>query len=228
MVYCHIAFRMVENEYFRNLVTFLSSSIGGFLPRTTSTIRGWVIEAYKVKKTAVKQELQSVVSNIHLSFDGWTSPNNYSILSVFAHFINSGGVRRIRLLAFRRTYGAKSATNEATVLIEVISECNIQDRIGYFMCDNIGTNDALMDLILKELYPTWTTKQRLSRRLRCLSHIVNLCARALLFGTGASKKLATLQAKILKGAVDVEMVFWADKGSVGILHNVVRFIRASP
>jgi hypothetical protein len=24
------------------------------------------------------------------------------------------------------------------------------------------------------------------------------------------------------------MVFWADKGSVGMLHNVVRFIRASP
>jgi hypothetical protein len=192
MVYRHIAFRMVENEYFRNLVTFLSSSMGGLLLRTASTIRGWVMEAYKVEKAAVKQELQSAVSNIHLSFDGWTSPNNYSILSVFAHFINSGGVRRIHLLAFRRTYGAKSATNEATALIEVISEYNIQDRIRYFMCDNIGTNDALMDLILKELHPTWTTKQRLSRRLRCLSHIANLCARALLFSTGAGKKLATL------------------------------------
>jgi hypothetical protein len=96
------------------------------------------------------------------------------------------------------------------------------------MYDKIGTNDALADLILKELHPTWTTKQRLSRRLRCLSHIANLFARALLFSTGASKKLAALQAKPLKGAVDAKMVFWADKGSIGMLHNVVRFIRASP
>jgi hypothetical protein len=76
--------------------------------------------------------------------------------------------------------------------MEVISEYNIQDRIEYFIYDNIRTNDALMDLILKELYPTWTTKQRLSRRLRCLSHITNLYARALLFSTGAGKKLAAL------------------------------------
>jgi hypothetical protein len=54
MVYYHIAFRLVENEYFRNLVTFLSSSMDGFLLRTASTIRGWVMEAYKVEKAAVK------------------------------------------------------------------------------------------------------------------------------------------------------------------------------
>jgi hypothetical protein len=207
MVYYHIAFRMVENEYFRNLVAFLSSSIGRSLPRIASTIRGWIMEVYKVEKAAVKQELRSVVSNIHLSFDGWTSPNNYSSLSVFAHFINSGGARRIRLLAFRRTYGVKPAANEAVVLIEVISEYNVQDRIGYFMYNKIGTNDALTDLILKELHPTWITKQGLSRRLRCLSYITNLFARALLFSTGASKKLAALQAKPLTGAVDVKMVF---------------------
>jgi hypothetical protein len=122
MVHCHIAFRLVGNEYFRDHVTFLSSSMGRFLPRTASTIRGWVMEAYEVEKAAVKQELRSAVSNVHLSFDGWPSPNHYSILSVFAHFIDSGGVRRIRLLAFRRTFGAKSATNEAAALIEFRSE----------------------------------------------------------------------------------------------------------
>jgi hypothetical protein len=228
MVYCHIAFRMVENEYFRELIKFLSSSLGGLLPRTASTIRGWILDAYLADKVTVERGLQRVVSNIHLSFDGWTSPNNYSILSVFAHFIDSGGVRRTRLLAFRRTYSAKSAENEAAALLKVIKEYNIEQRLGYFMCDNISTNDAPIDLILLELYPHWTTKQRKSRRLRCLSYVANICARALLLGAGASKALATLKAKIEKGAVDAEMTFWSKRGPVGMLHNMVRFIRASP
>jgi hypothetical protein len=227
-VYCHIAFRMVENEYFRELIKFLSSSLGGLLPRTASTIRGWILDAYLADKVTVERGLQRVVSNIHLSFDGWTSPNNYSILSVFAHFIDSGGVRRTRLLAFRRTYSAKSAENEAAALLKVIKEYNIEQRLGYFMCDNISTNDAPIDLILLELYPHWTTKQRKSRRLRCLSYVANICARALLLGAGASKALATLKAKIEKGAVDAEMTFWSKRGPVGMLHNMVRFIRASP
>jgi hypothetical protein len=199
MVYCHIAFRIVENEYFRDLIKFLSSSLGGLLPRAASTIRGWMMEAYLAEKVTVERELQRAVSNIHLSFDGWTSPNNYSILSVFAHFIDSGGVRRTRLLAFRRTYGAKSAENEAAALLKVIKEYNIEQRLDYFTCDNISTNDALIDLILLELHPHWTTKQRESCRLRCLGHVANICARASLLGAGAGKALATLKAKIEKG-----------------------------
>jgi hypothetical protein len=50
----------------------------------------------------------------------------------------------------------------------------------------------------------------------------------LLLGAGAGKALATLKAKIEKGAVDAEMAFWSKRGPVGMLHNVVRFIRASP
>ncbi|SMR56166.1 unnamed protein product [Zymoseptoria tritici ST99CH_3D1] len=228
MVYCHIAFRMVENEYFRDLVNFLSSSMGGFLPRAASTIRGWIMEAYAEEKVKVQRELRDAVSSVHLSFDGWTSPNNYSILSVFAHFVDKDGIRRQRLLAFRRTYGAKSALNEAAALMEVIKEYSLERKLGYFMCDNIGTNDALVDLILKELYPHWTAKQRLARRLRCLGHIANLCARALLLGAGAGKALAALEAKVRKGALDAVELFWSQKGAVGMLHNTVRFMRGSP
>jgi hypothetical protein len=131
-------------------------------------------------------------------------------------------------LAFRRTYGVKSAENEAAALLKVIKEYNIEQRLGYFMCDNISTNDTLIDLILLELYPHWITKQRKSRRLRCLGHVANLCARALLLGAGAGKALAALKAKIEKGAVDAEMAFWSKRGPIGMLHNVVSVIRASP
>lgn len=96
------------------------------------------------------------------------------------------------------------------------------------MCDNIGTNDALIDLIFRELYPHWTAGQRVARRLRCLGHTANLCARALILGKGASNALASLQATVKKGTIDALEAFWSTKGPVGMLHNVVRFIRISP
>lgn len=228
MVYCHVAFRMVENEYFRDLMLFLNSTMGGFLPRAASTVRGWIMAAYEKEKAAVRVELKRSISNVHLSFDGWTSPNNYTILSVFAHFIDAGGRRRIRLLAFRRTYGAHSAENEAAALLDVIQEYGIEKRVGYFMCDNLRTNDASVDIVLKALFPSLTLQQRTARRLRCLGHVANLCARALLLGRGAGKALTALRAKIEKGAMDAELAFWSKRGPVGMLHNIVRFIRASP
>ncbi|SMR49418.1 unnamed protein product [Zymoseptoria tritici ST99CH_3D1] len=201
--------------------------MGRFLPRAASTIRRWILEAYATKKKAVMLELKSAVSNIHLSFDGWTSPNNYSILSVYAYFIDSRGVRRQRLLAFRRTYGAKSAENEAASLLEVIKEYELERTVGYFVCDNINTNDACIDLVLLELYPDSTAAWRKGRRVRYLGHVANLCARALLLGAGAGKALALLKAKVKKGAVNAVMIFWSKRGPVGMLHNVVRFIRSS-
>jgi hypothetical protein len=57
MVYCYIAFRMVENEHFRDLIKFLSSSLGGLLPRAVSTIRGWITEVYLAEKVTVEREL---------------------------------------------------------------------------------------------------------------------------------------------------------------------------
>jgi hypothetical protein len=226
MVYCHVAFMMVENEYFRELVCFLNGGLGRFLPRAASTIRKWIMEAYRREKDRIKLELRRAISGVHLSFDGWTSPNNYTILSVYAHFIDNQGIRRTWLIAFRRTFGAHSAENEAAALLEIIREYSIEP--GYFVSDNLGTNDASIDIVCSELYPHLTAAQRKGRRLRCLGHVANLCARALLLGAGAGKALTALKAKIAKGAVDAEMAFWSKRGPVGMLHNVVRFIRASP
>ena len=50
IVYCHIAFKMLENRYFRELVYFLNSGIGGYLPAASATIRMWVKEEYEKQK----------------------------------------------------------------------------------------------------------------------------------------------------------------------------------
>jgi hypothetical protein len=91
IVYCNIAFRMLEKEYFRELVCYLNLALGGILLRAASTLRGWIMEEYCEHKERLKEQLRSSLSNVHLSLDVWTSPNNYAIICVYFHFIDSKG-----------------------------------------------------------------------------------------------------------------------------------------
>jgi hypothetical protein len=130
------------------------------------------------------------------------------------------------LIAFRRTFGAHSAENEADALLEIIREYSTEP--AYFVSDNLETDDASIDIVCSELYPYLTAAQRKVRRLGCLGHVANLCARALLLGAGARKALTALKAKIAKGAVDAELAFWSKRGPVRMLQNAVRSNCASP
>ena len=158
------------------------------------------MDEYRARKDKLKLELSEALSSIHLSFDTWSSPNGFSILSVFAHYIDSGGNRRTRAIAFRRLRGEHSSENIGDKLLEIIGEYGFGGRVGYFQADNATNNDTAIEHVLKALYPNMSAKQRRSFRLRCLGHISNLCARAILLGRSSSKMLKELELSTEKGA----------------------------
>ena len=79
-------------------------------------------------------------------------------------------------------HGPHSGENQAEVIIQVIDEFNIQSRIGYFVTDNAANNDTAIDAVVAYYFPHMTPKQRVGRRLRCLGHVINLAAKAFLYG----------------------------------------------
>ena len=228
IVYCSIAFQMLENDYFRQLLCFVNEGLGALLPKAASTVRCWVMEAYEKHKDLLRQELHDVLSNIHLSFDLWTSPNCYAMISIYGHFINQQGERRTQLLAFRRLYGNHSGENQADIILEVINEYDIGHQIGFFVCDNAKSNDIAVAEVLKTLFPKMKAKHVKGRRLRCFGHITNLCARAILLGKGAGKAITEMERKVAKGGLEAVDGFWRARGVVGRLHNIVRYIRWTP
>jgi hypothetical protein len=82
IVYCHIAFFQLENQYFRELLFFLNPALLSHLPKAARTIRSWVMNAFISKKQQLKEDLHHSRSRISISFDLWTSPNPYAILGV--------------------------------------------------------------------------------------------------------------------------------------------------
>jgi hypothetical protein len=64
--------------------------------------------------------------------------------------------------------------------------------------------------------------------MRCFGHILNLVAQAFLYGDGAASFELQSEAYGLLERVEEDLEHWRAKGPVGKLHNIVKFIRASP
>ena len=71
-------------------------------------------------------------------------------------------------------------------------------------------------------------KQRLRRRLRCLGHVINLCAQAFLLGKQSQETLDQLELAHLQYDFEAIAKVWREQGVLGRLHNIVRYIRMTP
>ena len=222
-VCCQLAFFMLENTIFRELVVYLNAALGGLLPRARSTLRRWIMDEYNSRKEALKEELAVSASKIHISFDIWTAGSWIGVISVWAYWV-AEGQRERRLLAFRRIYGSHDGDNQAAAILEVLEEYGISKRVGYFVCDNATSNDSAVALILRTLEPALSTQQATGRRLRCFGHIINLAARALLDPSSAELKVAAGELEDDAYASSA----WQSIGSLGKLHKLVKYILASP
>ena len=216
---------MVENDYFRELVAYLNKGIASLLPLANATIRRWIVSAYQEEKENIKEEMRTSISNTHISFDMRTSPNYLAMLSIFAHYLDKDGRRQSRrLIGFKRVLGAHTGENQAATIVATLHDYAIADKTRYFMSDNASSNDSCVDHVLKAISPDLPANQRKARRLRCLGHVVNLCARALLVGKESKKTLRKLDSLTEKESGSV----WRDHGCVGKLHNIIKYIRWTP
>ena len=225
IVTMHISFSMVENSNFRALLGACSSLVLSAIPLDGDTIRAWIMEDFITTREKVSKELLASKSLIHISFDLWTSPNQLAMIGVIGHWMNPYGNIRTTLLGLRRLRGPHSGENMAQQVISVLNDFQIKDNLGYFVLDNATSNDTCVKAILEELRPDLNPQHR---RLRCLGHIINLAAKAFVFGTDADA--FEMEADGLRALADEakELNLWRKKGPVGKLHNVIKFIRRSP
>jgi hypothetical protein len=196
---------------------------------TGDTIRAWIIKEFDDRKQEIKRQvLEDAQGKIHLSFDLWTSDGTImSIIAIVAHYLDKTWINKTRLIALRRLYGSHSGQNMARLLMSVIQEFEITKRLGYFMTDNAESNDTCLESLLREIDPNISDSDINERRLRCWGHILNLVAKAFLFGTNADAFELEDQANITLGREQERLEAWRKKGPVGKLHNLIVFIRGS-
>lgn len=223
IVVMHIALSQIENDWFRRFLAALSPSLEGWIPRATNTVRSWILAEFEQRQEDIRRQLRTSKSRIHLSFDLWTSPNHMSFVGVVGHFMSSQYKVETVLLGLRRLRGTHSGENIADVVLEVIRKYELTgDRIGWFVLDNATSNDTCVAEILKALGIHDTVARR---RLRCLGHVINLAAKAFLFGADPNN----FEKEVERTEEEKkEREIWRKRGPIGKLHNVVTYIRSTP
>jgi hypothetical protein len=225
----NLPFRMVEWPEFHTFCQVLNPKSAGFITTAHSQIGRKIKEAWQTHKDTVRKKLQSALSSIHLSVDIWTSLNGHLLLGVTADFVDIEDKHIKALLALRRVKG-HSGKDQFAVLLPVLQDYGIIQKLGAVVADNSGTNDTLCREIEAYLFTVENLVWESSCwRLGCLGHIINLAVQAFLFynmidmeemrSYGESEESGELGDEIKRK--------FRLLGPLGQLHNIIVHIRGS-
>ncbi|OBS14952.1 hypothetical protein FPOA_14115 [Fusarium poae] len=118
-----IPFSAVEHTDFRKLLSSLNEElVDELFPRSGVTIRSWLEAEYRSQKELLRSKLAASLYKKHLTFDLWTSLQEYGLLGVTVHFTDALKRPQTSLLALRRLRGAHSGENIGSALREVLSD----------------------------------------------------------------------------------------------------------
>lgn len=182
VVNSRVSFQNVTSQAFIDMILVANPTLAPFLRSSGATIARWVKGEYIKAREKVKDKLQSSWSKIHLSFDGWTSPNGKGLLAVVAHWLTPQLTLDCALLTIREIDGAHGGEHIAAVVCQTIDDFDLRERFGVFVADNATNNDSAVGQILQYFGLPSNEKLIKRRRSRCLGHIINLAAKAFIFG----------------------------------------------
>ena len=86
------------------------------------------------------------------------------------------------LLSIKHIKGSYTGKNLAYNLIKLIENYQFKDKLGYFMLNNAENIDTIVKYLLASIDPRLKPKEHW---LQYISHIINLIAKAFLFGANA-------------------------------------------
>jgi hypothetical protein len=142
------------------------------------------------------------------------------------HYLNRNLEVRSLLGGLKRVKGSHSGENIAVAVIPIIIVLGIKDQLGFFIGDNARPNDTTVRAILTKLRPNIEDPD--SRRVRYLGHIINLAAKALLFGKDTDAFEEESQTKKQLTKLEAARELWSKKGPLRKFHNTISFTRKTP
>lgn len=217
-----ISLRQACSARLNYLLTAINPAAGDLHKTSKTSIRDMITGHYNVVKQKIKGALAMAVSKVHLSIDAWTSDSKLPLLGICAHFVTADYELKMKLIALPFIHGRHSGINLSKIVLEVIQEYEIEEKVGHFMMNNASNNDTMMEELQKNL--DLNVQQR---RLRCLGHVVNLVCKAMLHGTDAEsfekdfarpdsdRRVEAFERKVTLANEEQRLDAWRKKGAIG-------------
>ena len=223
MITQNIGFLHVTHQTFRSFLEYINPIANRLLPSSATTITQHAFILLREGKQRLRHMLTSAIPDIHITCDMWSSPNNLGNLAIIAHFTSEKLHLETVTLALREIQGEHSGLNQADVVLEVLDDFYIRPKLGYFMMDNVSSNDRLVAHVADALTLDGVEYYALQRRLRCNGHIINSVVQAFLFGND----IADYESIDNLSPSEFDLDKWRRWGPLGKLHNICFWIMGS-
>lgn len=209
-----------KSRTLRNLLYYVNPAVCDLLPYSGGQTKSNLQRSLKLRKACIIDVLQSAISRIHLTPNGWTSPNGLGILGIVAHFVSKDHGPQHLVIAMKELISSYSGQNMATVTAEVLEDYGIINKLGYVMFDNVSANDTYTRYLATLLEARGLVFDHSQRRLRCQGHIINLVVMSFFFDSHPNEDF-----DIYLGSTAEEANKWRRMGPLGKLHNIVVWIQ---
>ena len=117
------------------------------VPSSETTIKNWILNQFQRSQSELIRKLSRSRSNIHYSFDLWTSPNHRAFLCEVAHWMDHTVRLHGTVLGLRRFRGRHTGENPAKHFWDIVKTYQITEIIGYFTLDNATNNDTAIKTV---------------------------------------------------------------------------------
>jgi hypothetical protein len=82
-------------------------------------------------------------------------------MGVVAYYINNIFKNRTVMIALKGLHETYSGENIGSLLIEIINDFDLKERLRYFIIDNVSSNDTCVYYILISFFPELSKIQRI-------------------------------------------------------------------
>jgi hypothetical protein len=114
-------------------------------------------------------------TKLSLALDCWTSPYNQAFMAITAYFVDANWMYQEVLLGFKPVHGVHSGSNLSQIVLQILEQYQIQDRIYGITTDNATNNKTMIEALQQSLPPDITVI-----RIPCLAHVIQLSLNELL------------------------------------------------
>lgn len=122
MICCDEPFTLSENEYFRDLISYVSGGNDECRLFSAKTTKGHISDLYGEYKSAMKATLRNNEGKISFIIDCWTSSNQYPFQGVIAKWINDDWELCSTVLDLTILHGSHEGINLAAAFWNVLKD----------------------------------------------------------------------------------------------------------
>jgi len=188
----HLPFLFLEHTEFRDLISY--ARLAPSMPEIPSAkvMRRQLRDLVRENQKSILQKLPSG-AKLSLALDCWTSPFRQAFMAITGYFLDEDWEYHEILLGFEHLHGSHSGANLSEVLLQLLQEHQITDRVLAVTTDNASNNVTLMASVHEAIESLQSSNDVVIIRVPCIAHVIQLSLKDLLGKMKAAPKNDTAE-----------------------------------